>query len=482
MCSFGKHIVLLIYTITIINSERWYAATIFERRDSGNITSNRPSFKPTQNNEQQFTPLALIRSKENYKERDNVKPTVYSIEAQPFQNSSWTASNTVVPVVIRFNNTIDNLNVLKKVQPKRKQIRARCPSIEPKETKKLISKHRSKTRFLEVFQVVEFDHMPCTSSSGLEGKCLPEPECIDAGGTTMGTCADGYGTCCVTQFQCDDRSAAQTGWFTNPSFPLPNTERLTCDIALDKSSDDIKQIRLDFNLFEILPPVNGVCQDDQFIVSGQNVNNVIPILCGINTGQHVYIEVGDTKGPIYLAFQTATSENRLFSIKVTQLTSSDELAAPSGCLQYFKPAQGYLESFNYRDKSDIGIARYASYLNNLNYAMCIERAPETCSVTYTNTDDMQIVNYDPDGLHLIPPGQAGVEILNCPNDWLLIAATRLCGDRLNDGSVLEDFTINAPITDNNAGPIVVWFRSDEAYVGYGFKLFYQLNSCSVMQS
>ncbi|CAB3254779.1 unnamed protein product [Arctia plantaginis] len=419
MCSFGKHIVLLIYTITIINSERWYAATIFERRDSGNITSNRPSYKPTQNNEQQFTPLALIRSKENNKERDNVKPTVYSIEAQPFQNSSWTASNTVVPVVIRFNNTIDNLNVLKNVQPKRKQIRARCPSIEPKETKKLISKQRSKTRFLEVFQVVEFDHMPCTSSSGLEGKCLPESECIDAGGTTMGTCADGrrWPRYLLPQFQCDDRSAAQTGWFTNPSFPLPNTERLTCDIALDKSSDDIKQIRLDFSLFE-----------------------------------------------------------------VTQLTSSDELAAPSGCLQFFKPAQGYLESFNYRDKSDIGIARYASYLNNLNYAMCIERAPETCSVTYTNTDDMQIVNYDPDGLHLIPPGQAGVEILNCPSDWLLIAATRLCGDRLNDGSVFEDFTINAPITDNNAGPIVVWFRSDEAYVGYGFKLFYQLNSCSVMQS
>lgn len=52
----------------------------------------------------------------------------------------------------------------------------------------------------------------------------------------------------------------------------------------------------------------------------------------------------------------------------------------------------------------------------------------------------------PDGLPLIPPGQAGIEILNCPNDWLLLAATRLCGDRLNDGSVFEDFTKNAPIT------------------------------------
>lgn len=53
-----------------------------------------------------------------------------------------------------------------------------------------------------------------------------------------------------------------------------------------------------------------------------------------------------------------------------------------------------------------------------------------------------------DGPPLIPPGQAGVEILNCPNDWLLIAATRLCGERLNDGSVFQDFTVNAPVTGN----------------------------------
>lgn len=51
-----------------------------------------------------------------------------------------------------------------------------------------------------------------------------------------------------------------------------------------------------------------------------------------------------------------------------------------------------------------------------------------------------------DGLPVIPPGQAGVEIFNCPSDWLLIAAARLCGDRLNDGSVLQDFSLDAPVT------------------------------------
>lgn len=51
-----------------------------------------------------------------------------------------------------------------------------------------------------------------------------------------------------------------------------------------------------------------------------------------------------------------------------------------------------------------------------------------------------------DGLPVIPPEQAGVEIFNCPSDWLLISAARLCGDRLNDGSVLQDFALDAPVT------------------------------------
>lgn len=51
-----------------------------------------------------------------------------------------------------------------------------------------------------------------------------------------------------------------------------------------------------------------------------------------------------------------------------------------------------------------------------------------------------------DGLPVIPPNQAGVEIYNCPSDYLLISATRLCGNRFNDGSVLQDLSLDAPVT------------------------------------
>ncbi|XP_026734126.1 uncharacterized protein LOC113498338 [Trichoplusia ni] len=472
--SFIVKVSVIISALVVVNTERWYSATIIEKRDFHNSTDSKFRTDYTQNNENanRFMPLMLIDPRRNeYERRERISANIFNFAENNNSESSFE------PIGLKMNDTSKN-DVQKRSRPKRKHVIKKCPSARSRQLKQFHSKPKTKTRFLEVFQVVEFDHVSCTSSSGLEGTCLPEYKCTESGGSTMGSCADGYGTCCVTLFLCDDQSAAETGWFINPDFPSPSTERLSCDLTLDKASDDIKQIRLDFRNFELLPPTGGTCQEDQFIVSGQNVNNIIPILCGINTGQHVYIEVGDVDGPIHLTFQTVEAESRLFSIKVTQLTAFDELAAPGGCLQYFTESQGYLESFNYRDKSDIVIARTPSYLNNLNYAMCIERKAETCTITYTNTGYMRIVNYDTDGLLIIPPGQAGVEILNCPSDWLLIAATRLCGDRLNDGSVFQDFSVDAPITDNGAGPIVVWFRSDESYVGTGFKMLYQQNSCT----
>ncbi|KAG6450813.1 hypothetical protein O3G_MSEX006803 [Manduca sexta] len=449
-----KYAVILLGFIKLINGQRW------------NITYIKESVK---------LPL-LVKQQDAIK---NIGDLMYEDMSSPpvirnaisggFINKS---KNIPLSNGEAEKNEKNNLVFTTKSKPKR--LIQRCAL---NNTRCKTRKQRKRTRFLEVFQIVQFEHVACTSDNGLEGTCLHEYECQSTGGTALGDCADGYGICCVNQFLCDEKSAASVGWFNNPDFPSPTSERLSCAFTLEKASANIKQLRIDFAAFELLPPTGGVCQQDQFVISGQNINNIMPILCGINTGQHVYVEVGDVDGPFYFAVQTVSSESRLFSIKITQLLETDELAAPSGCLQYFKGPQGYLESFNYRDKSDIGIARISSYLNNLNYAMCIDRESQACSIKYSNEDEMQIVNYDSDGLPIIPPDQAGVEIFNCPSDWLLIAATRICGYRLNDGSVIQDFTLNAPIIDSNAGPIVVWFRSDEGYVGRGFKLNYQQISC-----
>ncbi|XP_013190549.1 uncharacterized protein LOC106134942 [Amyelois transitella] len=469
------HVILLTWFIITSDGERWYSATIIDKEQDNFIKTYNTDYLQAQDG---FVPLTM----KNFTEAIGADLNKWNSKKKKHTDFNYadnlSTSVTARPnatAILRYMNNVRIINVTNKKKPMRKLIRKRCRPI--RQDKKLLGAGRAK--FLEVFEVVEFDHVVCTSSSGLEGTCLPEYECQNASGRPMGTCADGYGTCCVLEFKCDDRTSAASGWFTNPSFPSPSTERLSCTLMIDKTSENVKQIRLDFMNFELLPPTDGTCQQDQFIVSGQNVNNVIPILCGVNTGQHIYIEVAETDGPINLSFQTVSADTRLFSIKISQLTETDELAGPTGCFQYFTEPQGILESFNYRDKSDIGIARIPEYLNNLNYAMCINRATQTCSITYTNSNyNMQIVNYDPDGLPVIPKGQAGVEIFNCPSDWLLISATRLCGERLNDGSVIQDFSLDAPVTDSSAGPIVVWFRSDEGYVGRGFQIRYQQNACN----
>ncbi|XP_063826746.1 uncharacterized protein LOC135076197 isoform X1 [Ostrinia nubilalis] len=480
MHSFKYYATILLCVLLQTRGDKWYSATIINKQEMRDFE------KDSFTKEARHMPSKL---KHDHEAPRNMQPNstrkqIRSPELFGSSNLHVTSeyyspvgNSTRRPVeVIHYNNTINVVNIMRRIKPKKKIVK-RCPSVPSRQAKKLAGNQAARTKFLEVFEVVEFEHVTCISSSGLEGTCLHEYECQSNGGSTMGTCADGYGTCCVTLFSCDGKSSEPVGWFTNPGFPTPSADRISCTFTLNKASDDITQIRLDFATFELLGPTAGTCQQDQFVVSGQNTNSYVPILCGINTGQHVFIEVGDTDGPIYLSVQTASPESRLYSIKVTQLGSADELTAPTGCLQYYTEPQGFLESFNFRDRSEIGIPRAPSYLNNLNYAMCIRRAAETCSVTYTNVDYMQIVNYDLDGLPVIPHGQAGVEIFNCPSDWLLISATRLCGDRLNDGAVLQDFSLDAPVTDSNAGPIAIWFRSDEGYVGRGFKLEYLQNTC-----
>lgn len=78
----------------------------------------------------------------------------------------------------------------------------------------------------------------------------------------------------------------------------------------------------------------------------------------------------------------------------------------------------------------------------------------------------------------MPANQAGVEILNCPDDFIAINHLRLCGDRFNDGSSELDFSMNSPVFHTIAGPVVVAVKTDQANVGRGFKLSFEQNVCT----
>lgn len=120
--------------------------------------------------------------------------------------------------------------------------------------------------------------------------------------------------------------------------------------------------------------------------------------------------------------------------------------------------------------------------NNLNYSICIRKNPGYCNITYANElngreDIFQLTNIDDDGNVIPGPGQAGAEIFSCQDDFIAVNYIRLCGSKLNDGSVSGDFNLNIPVKSFMNGPIVIPFKTDNNTVGRGFKLFYFQEKC-----
>lgn len=94
-------------------------------------------------------------------------------------------------------------------------------------------------------------------------------------------------------------------------------------------------------IFSLTQPTQGECDKDRFVVNGQSQNDVLPPLCGVNSGQHgktyltlnphsyshnfsslVYIDVSGNQGPVTLNFITTGHRSRQFDVRVTQIQCS----------------------------------------------------------------------------------------------------------------------------------------------------------------
>ena len=52
-----------------------------------------------------------------------------------------------------------------------------------------------------VFQIVKFQNGKCTTSTGDDGTCYTEAECMAAGGEPSGACASSFGVCCLCKWR-----------------------------------------------------------------------------------------------------------------------------------------------------------------------------------------------------------------------------------------------------------------------------------------
>ncbi|TRY81204.1 hypothetical protein TCAL_09003 [Tigriopus californicus] len=169
----------------------------------------------------------------------------------------------------------------------------------------------------------------------MTGTCYTEDECTSKNGVSIGTCANGFGVCCRMVMSCGETSSENITVFADTNVPTGMGE---CTASINPANTDVRQIRLDFERFQIAGPslvssevtkilngspsfmgtpnaAVGQCNLDRFQVQGGSHGRP-PIICGLNTGQHMLLDV-DESSNIDLSFQFGSVATvRSFQIRV----------------------------------------------------------------------------------------------------------------------------------------------------------------------
>jgi len=235
---------------------------------------------------------------------------------------------------------------------------------------------------ISIFNVVKFKNDVCAGGGNQNGTCYTAEECSAIDGTASGTCAEGYGVCCIVSLTCGSSSKQNCTYMVQAATTAPTTN--PCTYTICPMSSNICRIRLDFATFVIGGPTagtftqdRGACITDTFTTSSSA--GAVPIICGTNTGQHMIVDSdGETCATASFTFG-GTATNRAYDIKVLQFDCKNEMGGPTGCLQYFTTDMGTFSSFNY---GGVPETADSAHLANQNYNVCIRRNNGKCSICY----------------------------------------------------------------------------------------------------
>ncbi|KAK3876938.1 hypothetical protein Pcinc_018312 [Petrolisthes cinctipes] len=211
------------------------------------------------------------------------------------------------------------------------------------------------------------------------GTCLTSSDCKQRGGLSSGTCAKGLGVCCVITRSCNSATSLNNTYFTQPT--ATNNALGACTLTINRMNSNICQVRLDFiNLELSQPDFDGVCQDDFLTITGGV--SPAPMLCGLNTGQHMYYDLDPKGGAVKVTVDRsiAASLALTWTIKVSQISCDSKFRAPVGCLQYFTDTTNTVNSFNFANTNVF--INNTRQLANMDYGVCIKRADNYCGISW----------------------------------------------------------------------------------------------------
>ncbi|XP_046977174.1 uncharacterized protein LOC124543148 [Vanessa cardui] len=237
--------------------------------------------------------------------------------------------------------------------------------------------------------IVRFANVDCASTNTMNGTCLARRECNNLNGTITGSCAARRGRCCIVSRSCGTATNVNNTYFTSPGYPAAYAGGQACSIIVNRCNDNICQLRIDLlDMVLAQPNGDGVCATDALTITGGNT--IVPILCGDNTGQTLFVDFnGNAAITISVTATLATTFTRRWNIRLTQLGCDCPGLAPNGCLQYYTGITGTITSFNYGTAANTALSASlvtgTRQLANLNYGICIRMEAGYCAIQYAQT-------------------------------------------------------------------------------------------------
>jgi len=280
-------------------------------------------------------------------------------------------------------------------------------------------------KLISSFQIVKFPNDACVGTGTSNGTCYTTQECADKGGTSAGSCADGFGVCCTFLIT----TCGATTMENSTRWTMPTTIGQTatsCSLSVCPNSD-ICSLRLDFTTFVITGPntvsigtvrrrlgtpvgnINDAnyaregssyatnCQLDMFTATSASTSTAPPGVCGTVTGQHMYVEA-DVDSCNILKFNLAASAaalpaagrtnergvaafaNRNWDITVSQIECTSDTLPPPGCTKYFWGGVNgarTLTSYNFQSNT--------VHLANQHERFCMRRERGNCIGCFATT-------------------------------------------------------------------------------------------------
>merc|ERR1712117_1005303 len=244
-----------------------------------------------------------------------------------------------------------------------------------------------------LFNVVSFPNTACGATSGYNGTCYTATECSSMGGTASGTCASSFGVCCVFSIPCGSSSSANNTYAIISSYST-STDSDPCTYKFCKTNSDVCKLRIDFDTMVLEGPAGlsttyggtdgpnvGDCSVDSLTVTNPGGASP-PVICGYNTGQHMWVPASDMCNTINIDIDTGTTTTtRKWQIKVTQYECGNMMMPVNNCLQYHTAMTGTIASFNW-DTRATALAAAQVHLSSQYYDICIRRERSYCSVCY----------------------------------------------------------------------------------------------------